>query len=75
MVDVLNDTDCPKAGRHRELEKADVKKREESVQRVLTAFRNFTNPFTIADMNRLYSLASGVPTEVEMDVLQAEALC
>ena len=37
----------------------------------------FTNSFTIADKNRLYSLlASGapIPMEFEMDVLRAEAL-
>ena len=38
--------------------------------------RNFNNPFTVVDKNRLYSLASGapVPAEVEMDVLRAEAV-
>ncbi|KAK2183590.1 hypothetical protein NP493_304g07046 [Ridgeia piscesae] len=52
----------PKGGRHRELEKAEVKKCQESVQRVLAAVKNFTNPFTVADKNRLYSLASGHAT-------------
>ena len=54
-------------GRHRELEKAEVKK----------AVRNFINPVTLADKNMFYSLASGVvpvPVEVEMDVHRAEAL-
>ena len=36
-----------------------VKKCEKSVQGVLAAVRNFTNPFTFADKNRLYSVASG----------------
>ena len=61
MVDIINDPDCPRAGRHRALEKAKVKKCEESVQRVLAALTNFTNPFTVADKNRLYFLASGAP--------------
>lgn len=76
MVDLIDDPDCPRAGRHRELEKAEVKKGEEAVQRILTAVRNFTNPFTIADKDRLYSLASGapVPMDVEMDVFRAEAV-
>ena len=67
----------PRDGRHRELEKAEANNGDESVQRVLATVRNFTNPFTIADKNKLYSLASGapVPMEVEMDVLRAEALC
>ena len=76
MVYLINDPDCPRAGRHRELEKAEIKKSEDAVQRVLTAVRNFTNPFTITDKDRLYSLASGAPTlrDVEKDVLQAETV-
>ena len=54
--------DCPRAGRHCELQKAEVKKCEESVQRVLGAVRNFTDPFTVTYKNRLYSLASGAPS-------------
>ena len=63
-------------GRHCEREKAEVKKGEESVQRVLAAVRNCTNPFTVAHMNRFYCLASGapVPMGVEIDVLRTEAL-
>ncbi|KAK1891029.1 Arginine--tRNA ligase [Dissostichus eleginoides] len=54
MVDLIKDPDCPRAGKHRELEKAEVKK----------------------DKDRLYSLPSGAPVlmEVEMDVLQAETV-
>ena len=76
MVDIINDPDCPRAGRHRELEKAEVKKCEESVQRILAAVRNFTDPFTVVDMNRLYSLtySAPVPMEFEKDMLRAEAL-
>jgi hypothetical protein len=61
MVDITNDPDCPRAGRHCELKKAEVKKCEESVQCVLAAVSNFTNPFTVTDKNRLYSVASGAP--------------
>ena len=76
MVDLIDDPDCPRAGRHRELEKAEVKKGEEAVQHVLTAVRNFTNPFTIADKDKIYSLASGapVPKDAEIDLLRAEAV-
>ena len=79
MVDIINDPDCQRAGRHRELEKAEVKKCEESVQQfqlLHVAVRNFIIPFTVAHKNMLYSLASGapVPMEVKMDVLRAEAL-
>lgn len=76
MVGLIDDPDCPRAGRHRELEKAEVRKSEKAVQRILTAVRNFTNPFTITDKDRLYSVASGapIPMDVEKDVLQAEAV-
>ena len=76
MAGLLDDPDCPRAGRHRELEKAEIKKSEKAVQRVITAVRNFMNPFTIPDKDRLYSLASGSPTskDVERDVLEADAV-
>ncbi|KAI4827600.1 hypothetical protein KUCAC02_030985 [Chaenocephalus aceratus] len=76
MVDLIKDPDCQRAGKHRELEKAEVKKGEEAIQRTIETIRNFTNPFTISDKDRLYSLASGAPVlmEVEMDVLQAESV-
>ena len=78
MVHIVNVPDCPRAVRYREQEKAEVKKGEESVQCVLAAVRNFSNPFTEEDpeKNRLYTLAfcAPVPMEVEMDVLRAEAL-
>lgn len=76
MVDLIDDPECPKAGRHRELEKAEIRKSEKAVQNVLTAVSNFTNPFTIADKDRIFSLASSAPVtiDVKVDVLQAEAV-
>ncbi|KAK3700755.1 hypothetical protein QZH41_010937 [Actinostola sp. cb2023] len=73
---LVDDPDCPKAGKHRELEKAEIKKSEEAVQRTMSAIRNFTNPFSLVDKDHLYSIASGapVPPEAEMDVLRAEAV-
>ena len=62
MVDINNDPDCQRPGRHCELKKAEVKKCDESVQRFLAAVRNFTNPFTVADKNRLYCLVSDAPS-------------
>ena len=76
MCGLIDDPDCPKAGKHRELERAEIKKSEDAVQRTMSAVRNFTNPFSIPDKDHLYSLASGAPVsvEVEIDVLRAEAL-
>lgn len=75
MCGLIDDPDCPKAGKHRELEKAEIKKSEEAVQRTISAIRNFTNPFTLTDKDNLYCLASGAPVspEVELDVFRAEA--
>ena len=76
MADLITDPDNPRSGRHRELEKAEISKSEQAVVRVIDAVKNFTNPFTIADKERLYCLVSGapVPLDVETDVLQAEAI-
>ena len=75
MCGLLDDPDSAVAGKHRELEQANIRKSEEAVQKVLSAIRSFTNPFAISDKDRLYSLASGapVPFNVEVDVLRAEA--
>ena len=71
MADLITDPDNPRSGRHRELEKAEISKSEQAVVRVIDAVKNFTNPFTVADKEQLYCLASGapVPLDVETDVL------
>lgn len=75
MCGLIDDPACPKAGKHRELERAEIKKSEEAVQRAISAILNFTNPFSLDNKDHLYSLASGAPVslEVELDVLHAEA--
>lgn len=47
MCDMVDDPECPKAGKHRDLEKANIKKSEEAVQQTEAAIRNFLNPFSI----------------------------
>ena len=75
MCGLINDPDCPKAGKHCELERAEIKKSEDAFQRTISAIRNLTNLFSLVDKDHLYSLASGAPLspEVELDVLCAEA--
>lgn len=73
----LYDPDSPDSNdgcKHRELERAEIVKSEEAVQRVISAVQNFTNPFSLDDKDHLYCLASGAPvsSEVEADVLNAE---
>ena len=76
MCGLLNDPECPKAGRHRELERAEIKKSEEAVTRTITAIGSFKNPFNVTDKNHLCSLASGAPVspETELDILQTEQI-
>ena len=49
MCGLIDDPECPKAGKHHELEAAEIKKSEEAVQRTLTAIKTFTAPFAITD--------------------------
>ena len=78
---MLDDPELPKAGKHRDLEKSNIKKSEDAVHRTVTAISNFMNPFRIPvpenpAEDRLYALHSGapVPMAVEVDVKRAEAL-
>lgn len=72
---MIDDPDIPKAGKHRELEKADIAKSEQAVQDTISAIKSFTDPFSVPDKEQLYCLASGAPVakDIEVDVLQAEA--
>ncbi len=76
MCGLLDDEDCPKAGKHRELERANILKSEKAVKKTLNAIRSFTNPFTIPDKEHVNSLSSGCPVspQVEHDVLKAETI-
>ena len=76
MCGLINDPDSPKAGHHRELEKAEIQKFEDAVKNVLSVINSFTNPFKVVDKDHLFSLASSAPAspEVENDVLRAEEL-
>ena len=42
MVGLIDDPDSPKAGKHCELERAEISKSEDAVQRTITAIKNFT---------------------------------
>ena len=76
MTDLVSDPDNPRSNRHRELEKAEIAKSERAVMCVIDAIKSFTNPFNIANKDKLYCLASGAPVsaDIETDVLQAEAV-
>ena len=76
MCELSEDSDGPRAGKHRELERAKIQKSEDAVQRTILVIQNFTNPFTIPDKNHLCNIASGAPSppDVEYDVLHAEKI-
>ena len=71
MSGLSEDSDSPRAGKHRELERAEIQKSEDAVQRTILVIQNFTNPFTIPDKN----LASGAPSpqDVEYERIGKEA--
>ena len=74
MCGLIDNPECPKRGKHREMERAEIEKGEKAVQRVMPAIKNFTNPFEAPDKTNLYNTASGAPVsqEVEIDVMEAE---
>lgn len=75
MCELIDDQDCLKAGKHRGLERADIRNSEEAVQRTIFAIKSFTNPCTLVDKDHLYCLVSGAPVsqQVADDVLHAKA--
>ena len=70
MCGLIHDPDCPKAGKHCELERAEIKKSEDAVQGTMSAVRNFTNPFSIPDEDHLYSLAEALGKEAKNAFIQ-----
>ena len=71
MCGLSEDSDGPRAGKHRELERAKIQKSEDAVQRTILVIQNFTNPFTIPDKNHICNILP----DVEYDVLHAEKMC
>ena len=76
LFHLINDPDSPEAGRYREFETAEIKKSETAVHRAIDSIQSFSNPFTIPDKDKLYSLSSGAAAspEVERNVLRAETV-
>ena len=73
MCNMINDPECPKSGKHRDLEASQIKKSEHAVKKIMEAI---SHPWKIADKERLYCLASGttVSEEIEIDILRADEL-
>ena len=78
---MVDDSEYPRTGKHRDLEMANIRKSEEAVQQTEAAIRSFLNPFSIPipddpEDDRLYALHSGapMPVNVEADVMRADTL-
>ena len=56
MCGLIDDPDCPKSGKHRELERAEIQKSEKAVQRTISPICNFTNTFSLLDNDHLRQL-------------------
>ena len=76
MCDMIDDPERPKSGKHRDIEVSQIKKSENAVKKIMEAISHFTNPWRIANKDRLYCLASEAPVseEIEKDVLRADVL-
>ena len=75
MVDVIDDPDIPKAGKHRDLQAYHMRKSEAAVLRTQNVIKDFINPWTIADKENLYCISSGAPCpeNATEQILNAEA--
>ena len=71
---MINDPECPTAGKHTDLDTAQVRKSERAIQNVMTAISYFTNPWRTPNKEKLFSLASGTPVPADVDVLRADTL-
>ena len=59
---------------HKELQPSEIKNSEHDTKKVLDAFINFTNPFSIYVMDEVFCLSSGepAPSDVKTDILRAD---
>ena len=76
MCEMIDDPECPKSGKHHEVDASQIKKSECAVKKVMEAISHFTNLWKIPNKKRLYCLSSGapIPQEIEVDILRADEL-
>lgn len=81
MGGLINDPECPKAGKHRELEASEIKKRRKLCSELCSEHslqsRTSLTHLPSLTKDQLYNVASGAPVspEVEIDVLRADTAC
>ena len=73
---MIDDQECPKSGKHLDLQASQMKKSECAVQKIMKAISHFTNLWNIVDKAKSYCLAYGtlVSEEIEKDILWADEL-
>ena len=67
---------CSEDTAHKDLRPSEIRRGEEYLQTLITAFHNFINPFEVGINKDLFCISSGAraPDEIANDILNAEAV-
>ena len=63
MCDMIDAWKCPRSGKLCDLKTSQIKKSEADLKKAMAVNSNFTNPWKLADKDRLYCPASSFPIE------------
>ena len=76
ICDMIDDPECPKTGKHRDLGSSQIKKSECAVKKIMEAISHFIDPWKIAGKEKLYCLEYGalVSEEIKKDILRSDEL-
>ena len=71
---MIDDPECPKSGKYRDIGSSQIKKSEYAVKKIMETISHFIDPWKIADKEKLYCLAYGAPVseEIKKDILRAD---
>ena len=61
ICDMIDDPECPKSGKHRDLGSSQIKKSECAVKKIMGAISHFIDRRKVDDKEKLYCLAYGAP--------------
>ena len=67
MFNMIDDQECPKSGKHRDLEASQIMNRKCAVKKIKEAISHFIIPRKIVVIEKLYCLASGAPVSEEKE--------
>lgn len=63
MCNIIDAWKCPKSGKLCDLKTSQIKKSEADLKKAMAVNSNFTNPWKLADKDRLYCPASSFTVE------------